>query len=416
MKKICLFEDHTVKNFLPLVHFRAIDELRSGACTLGERITNFFPNVTVEVLPRATIHNFIQSQRKCISSTFSEVLFINARVQFTDALHKIVHKNKKQNTVFVCGENIVALYCNSKPLINVFDVLSNHQFENKIFSEFVVVEVEAKLYSYLWDIIHKNSTLLEEDFYFLKKNKSASFTQKTKGAHFLNKKNIILGKNITIKPGVVIDAENGPVIIGDDVTILPNAVIIGPVFIGKYSLVKVGAKIYGGTSIGEWSKIGGEIEASIIQSHSNKQHEGFLGHSYLGSWVNLGADTNTSDLKNNYSNIRIQQGGEIINTKVQFLGSIIGDHSKTGINVMLDTGTSIGASSNIYGANIPPKYIPDFSWGNTEHFEEYEIEKSIATARIMMKRRNIEMTREYEIRMREVFNETINDRISAGVK
>jgi UDP-N-acetylglucosamine diphosphorylase/glucosamine-1-phosphate N-acetyltransferase len=156
--------------------------------------------------------------------------------------------------------------------------------------------------------------------------------------------------------------------------------------------VKVGAKIYGDTSIGPLCKVGGEIENSIVLGFSNKQHDGFLGHSYLGAWVNLGADTNTSDLKNNYGNVRVQLGGEAIDTGRMFLGALIGDHAKTGINTMLNTGTIVGVSANVFGAGFPSKSIAPFSWGGAEGYQRFEIDKAIELARTVMARRNVTFT------------------------
>ncbi|MBI4810593.1 MAG: transferase, partial [Ignavibacteriales bacterium] len=227
---------------------------------------------------------------------------------------------------------------------------------------------------------------------------------------------IIIGKGSKIKPGAVLDAEKGPIIIGINVTIMPNAVIEGPVFIGDNSIIKIGAKIYHGTSIGKWCKVGGEVEASIIQSYSNKQHDGFLGHSYLGSWINIGADTNTSDLKNNYGTVRVYVNGKMIDSGLQFVGLTMGDHSKSGINTMFDTGTVVGISSNIYGSGFPSKFIPSFAWGGEKQFTAYDLEKSIDTMKKVMARRNVNLTASYEKLVRKIFKDTMEERKSAGVK
>ena len=235
------------------------------------------------------------------------------------------------------------------------------------------------------------------------------------GAHLVNKKHILIGRGSVIKSGAVLDAENGPIIIGENVTVMPNAVIEGPAFIGDHSIIKVGAKIYHGTSIGERCKVGGEVEASVIQSYSNKQHDGFLGHSYLGSWVNIGADTNTSDLKNTYGTVKVFLNGELVDTKLQFVGLIMGDHSKTGINVMFDTGTIVGVSCNIYGAGLPPKFIPSFSWGGEGSFSTYNLEKSLETALRVMARRDVQMGAAYEMLMKDVYAATEDERRKAGI-
>jgi len=226
----------------------------------------------------------------------------------------------------------------------------------------------------------------------------------------VKKKNIFIGEGAKIKPGVVLDAEGGPIYIGKNVTVFPNAVIEGPAFVGNNSSIKIGAKIYENTSIGEVCKVGGEVEDSIIHSYSNKQHDGFLGHSYLGMWVNLGADTNNSDLKNNYGNVRVTINGEQVDSGSMFVGLTMGDHSKSAINTMFNSGTIVGVSSNIFGAGFHHKYIPSFSWGGSETMETYDVERSIDVAKRVMARRKIEMTGAEEKLFRTIFDLTKEER------
>ncbi|MDZ7763050.1 MAG: hypothetical protein U5K00_01300 [Melioribacteraceae bacterium] len=181
----------------------------------------------------------------------------------------------------------------------------------------------------------------------------------------------------------VLDASEGPIFIDDDAQIFPNSYIVGPVYIGKKSLVKANTQIYHDTTIGPVCKVGGEIENSIIHSYSNKQHEGFLGHAYLGSWINIGASSNNSDLKNDYGKIKVLLNGNEIDTGLQFVGLIMGDHSKCAINSAFNTGTIVGVSCNIYGAGFPDRYIPSFSWGGSEGFREYHLRKAVEVAKIV---------------------------------
>ena len=226
----------------------------------------------------------------------------------------------------------------------------------------------------------------------------------------MNRDEIFVGQGAKVKPGAVLDAEGGPIIIEPGATIFPNATIEGPAFIGEKSLIKIGAKIYEGTSIGEVCKVGGEVEETIIHSYSNKQHDGFLGHSYLGMWVNLGADTNNSDLKNNYGNVKVYVDGGIVDSGSMFVGLTMGDHSKSGINTMFNTGTMVGVSCNVYGGGFPPKFIPSFTWGGAEGLLEYRLDKALETARAVMGRRKIELTASDEELMREIFRETAQER------
>jgi UDP-N-acetylglucosamine diphosphorylase/glucosamine-1-phosphate N-acetyltransferase len=201
-------------------------------------------------------------------------------------------------------------------------------------------------------------------------------------------------------PGVTINAEHGPVWLDQDATVMPHAVLEGPLYLGKNSIIKTGAKIWENTTIGPMCKVGGDVEESIILAYSNKQHEGFLGHAYLAEWINIGADTNNSDLKNNYGEITVFLNGYPVNTGKQFLGLIMGDHSKTAINTMLNTGTIVGVNCNVFGSGFPPKFIPSYSWGGEIGLREYQFEKAIETARSAMKRRQRDFT-EKDLRLFE---------------
>jgi UDP-N-acetylglucosamine diphosphorylase/glucosamine-1-phosphate N-acetyltransferase len=196
---------------------------------------------------------------------------------------------------------------------------------------------------------------------------------------------------------------------------MPQSTIAGPTYIGKGSTIKVGAKIYAGTSIGEVCKVGGEVEESIMHSYSNKQHDGFLGHAYVGMWVNLGAGTSNSDLKNDYGIVRVEIGGETIDTGSMYVGATIGDHSKTGILTALNTGTIVGTGCNLYGAVLHDKFVPSFTWGEGGAYVEYRLEKFLRVARSVMARRKMELSTAEESMLREAFSLTADERKMAGV-
>jgi UDP-N-acetylglucosamine diphosphorylase/glucosamine-1-phosphate N-acetyltransferase len=270
-------------------------------------------------------------------------------------------------------------------------------------------EVEVQLIEYPWDLVHQNGPQIDADW------KLSGYHGQIEGhiydgAILINRDEIFVGQGAKVKPGAILDAESGPVIIEPGATIFPNAAIEGPAFIGEKSLIKIGAKIYEGTSIGEVCKVGGEVEETIIHSYSNKQHDGFLGHSYLGMWVNLGADTNNSDLKNNYGNVKVYVDGEMVDSGSMFVGLTMGDHSKSGINTMFNTGTVVGVSCNVYGGGFPPKFIPSFTWGGAEGLVEYRLDKALETARAVMSRRKIDLTSADEELMRGIFEATAKER------
>lgn len=228
------------------------------------------------------------------------------------------------------------------------------------------------------------------------------------GVFVVAPQNIYIGEGCSIAPSVVMDASKGPIIIEANVTIMPHATLVGPCFIGEHSLIKIGAKIYPNTVIGEWCKAGGEIEHSIMHAFANKQHEGFLGHSYISEWVNLGADTNTSDLKNTYGNIKVRQRGKEVDSKRMFLGLLCGDHTKSGINTMFNTGTIAGIHANVFGAGYSPTEIPSYCWGAIQEQRVYALKMALSVARTVMQRRNQTLLPEEEALMRMEF-----ERVSA---
>jgi UDP-N-acetylglucosamine diphosphorylase/glucosamine-1-phosphate N-acetyltransferase len=220
------------------------------------------------------------------------------------------------------------------------------------------------------------------------------------GAHLLNPRAIHVARGAVIQPGAVLDAESGPIHIEADAVIGANAVVEGPCFVGPGSLVRPTTLLRGGTSIGPVCKVGGEIEASIFHGHANKQHDGFVGHSYIGPWVNLGAGTVTSDLKNTYGAIRVFLNGVGVESGQQFLGSIIADHAKTGIGTILPTGCVIGVASNVFTQAAVPRFVPSFAWLTEAGLTNYRFEKAIVIARTVMARRDVHLG-EADVRLLE---------------
>ncbi|UCH85357.1 MAG: hypothetical protein JSW50_06620, partial [Candidatus Latescibacterota bacterium] len=212
------------------------------------------------------------------------------------------------------------------------------------------------------------------------------------GVKMVGEDNVVIGEGVVVKPGVVLDASSGPIFINDGASIMANAMVLGPAYIGRSSLVKSGAKILEGTSIGDVCKIGGEVDETIFGDYSNKQHDGFLGHSYIGEWVNIGAGSNNSDLKNNYSAVRMWSAGTARETGRQFLGLIMGDHTKAGIGTLFNSGTVVGFNCNLYGSEMVQKFVPSFSWGHGSEMVEYQLEKAMLTAQVVMERRNIKFS------------------------
>jgi UDP-N-acetylglucosamine diphosphorylase/glucosamine-1-phosphate N-acetyltransferase len=247
-----------------------------------------------------------------------------------------------------------------------------------------------------WDLFLKNDVAIRTDY--------EMFYRENVSKH-INSSNSIIGSQVFIGDDVkmdcvILNSNSGPIIIEDGAEIMEGSVIRGPFFLGKNATLKLSTKIYGATSIGEGCKVGGEVSNCIIHPFSNKAHDGFIGNAIIGSWCNLGADTNASNLKNNYSTIKVYNysKNDYIESNQQFCGLIMGDYSKTGINTMLNTATVVGICSNIFGAGFPSKHIPPFSWSSVTEIENYQFEKAIETIKMVMKRRSIELTdKEYQI-------------------
>lgn len=250
------------------------------------------------------------------------------------------------------------------------------------------VTSHVTLLDWPWQFVNANLDCLHRDW----KNEMAGIAGTVaEGSHLVNEDAIHIGSGTKIKPCVVIDAEDGPVWIGDDVTILPHSYIQGPAWIGAGTLIQPGATVHAGTTIGPRSKIGGEIEASIIQGFSNKQHDGFLGHSYVGSWVNIAADCINSDLKNTYGPVRVPINGSEVESGEMFVGMFVGDYSKAGINVSFPTGAVIGFCSSVFAARSP-KFVPSFAWIDGESLQQFDEQRALAIAHKVMARRQCQMT------------------------
>jgi UDP-N-acetylglucosamine diphosphorylase/glucosamine-1-phosphate N-acetyltransferase len=415
---ICVFEDTAYRNLLPLVHLRITSDLRCGITTLREKIERTYPGIPLSLHCRGYLADLVREQNLGVpvnNVQGTSCLFVNGRLIADESLPKIV-PTEGPDAMYISRESVVAARLSGTTLDafrrNLPETIGSEHFEG-----LTRTEIQVALVHYPWDLVSRNGDAIVADFALLtagRKEKMRGLVYE--GAHLVNKENLYVGDGTQIKPGTVLDAESGPIYIGKNVTVFPNATIEGPAYVGDGCMIKIGAKIYENTSIGEKSKVGGEVEESIIHSHSNKQHDGFLGHSYLGRWVNLGADTNNSDLKNNYGNVSVVIDGESIDTGSPFVGLIMGDHSKSGINTMFNTGTVVGISSNVFGSGFPPKAIPSFAWGGAGGMTTYRIEKSLEVAKRVMARRKIILSAVEETVIREVFMETEKERESAGLE
>ena len=413
-KTICIFEDEKFADLIPLVYFRPVYELKCGIFTLREKIERFFKSATVSLHCRGYLEATLKQQfpRKMVNKVADDTcLFLNGRVVMDDNLNSELQKTTGE-VIFKNGDTVIGFRLSGENLSS-FSKLLNSPVKYSHLPHLKEIEVEARIINFPWDLITLNKVELPSDIEYLSQiTKNLIDPLQIPNTVMLNPEKIFIEKGCTIKPGVVLDAEDGPIFIGKNVKLLHNSVIQGPVYIGHDSTIKVGANIYHNSSIGPVCKIGGEVGDSIIHSYSNKQHNGFLGHSYLASWINLGAGTNNSDLKNNYGTIKIFINGRNVDSGSQFAGLTMGDHSKCAINTMFNTGTVVGVSSNIFGAGFPPKSFPSFGWGGGESVITFELEKALDVAKKVMERRNVYMTDEEESLFKYLFEITKSERLN----
>lgn len=409
---VCIFEDEGTHNFLPLTYTRPVYDLRCGMLTLREKIISHFPDSKIILHSRRYLIEITKEQnpKSQVNQFDSEdLLFINGRLLINNISFKAIKKLAKNNILMSEDGSFIAANLSGDCTKTLFESESDYLPLHEL-KDMNVIYSEIKLLKYPWELVNKNGDGISNDFDFIIKKIPRIETKKYPSVEFKNRKKIFIAKDAVIDPFVFLDASDGPIYIDKNVHIMSHAYIQGSAYIGNGSIIKKGGTIYHNTSIGEVCKVGGEVESSIIHSYSNKQHEGFLGHAYLGSWINLGADTNNSDLKNNYENITVLLNGKPVNTGSRFVGLIMGDHSKTAINTMFNTGTIVGVSCNIFGAGFPPRYIPSFSWGGSDFLKPYDIKKSLEVAAIVTRRRDKDLTLTGENLLRKIFELTADER------
>jgi len=256
-----------------------------------------------------------------------------------------------------------------------------------------------------WDIFSMNEQAIALDYALLTEGRSSQ--PLPEHVTVMGKELVFIEAGAVIAP-CIINASKGPVYIGKDAEIMEGCMLRGPLALGEHAVIKMGAKVYGATTIGDGCKVGGEISNVVFFANSNKGHDGFLGNAVIGEWCNLGADTNCSNLKNNYDVVKVwsESKGQLESTGLQFCGLMMGDHSKCGINTMFNTGTVVGVSANIYGGDFPEKFVPSFSWGGSGGMTTYSFDKAMDTARRMMSRRNIELSAAEEAMYHYIFTST----------
>jgi UDP-N-acetylglucosamine diphosphorylase/glucosamine-1-phosphate N-acetyltransferase len=373
-----LFDGSAHKQLLPLTFTKPVAELRVGIFTIKEKWEHFLQQPT-------TVRTAPYLSAKFKGNDKLGGIGINASVLPTDDLADVV-KHLQKNHVLTCRGKLIAI----NPLPAADADMGN------FLSNFTKVEYDlpVSLIEHSWDIFKKNDQEIRADFEIVLRTKVRAKTSGLANT-LVNEKQIFIedGAKVT---GAFLNASEGPIFIGKSAEVMEGSLVRGPFALCEHATLKLGAKVYGATTIGPYCKVGGEVNNVVMQSYSNKGHDGFLGNSVIGEWCNLGADTNCSNLKNNYGLIKVYSYTQkrAVDTGLQFCGLIMGDHSKSGINTMFNTGTVVGVSANIYGGDFPPKYIPSFSWGGAGGFVKFDLSKAIDVAKKMMSRREVAFTDE----------------------
>jgi len=381
-----LFDGPSRNNLLPFTFTRPVADIRVGILTIREKWETFLGYTTTTVT-----EEYLSDKYPMVE--MDENVMINASYLPNNELVEMV-KNLTENQAIFKGEDVIAFF--TKDAQEDIDFAA---FEAIEFNE-DVIKIE-----HTWDIFSKNGMALEEDYELLTRGRVSQ--------PIPSSNNVIAAQNIFLEEGAkleftTLNASSGPIYIGKDAEIMEGSIIRGPFALCEHATVKLGAKIYGPTTVGPHSKVGGEVNNSVLFGYSNKGHDGFLGNSVLGEWCNLGADTNNSNLKNNYAEVRLWDYNteSFARTGLQFCGLMMGDHSKCGINTMFNTGTVVGVSANIFGSGFPRNFVPSFSWGGNGGFTTYLTKKAFEVAEVVMSRRQIELTDVDKAILEHVFEET----------
>ena len=369
-----LFDDASRESLKPLTYIRPVCEIRVGILTIREKWEKYLQEKTSTMT-----EDYLTV--KYPAELSDAMMLINGSVCPNLALVEQI-KSLKTGQTLVSGDNIIAMYKTKEEFLS----------EEEDNSEEIKTDVDFIKITNPWDIFVMNDRALREDFALLTKGRKSAALSDT---------NRIVGpaEDLFIEEGAVVECsvfntKEGPIYIGKDAEVMENCVVRGPFAMCEHSVLKLSAKIYGATTLGPYSKVGGELANVVIFGYSSKAHDGFIGNSVIGQWCNIGADTNASNLKNTYEEVRLWsiEKNTFVPTGQTFCGTIMGDHSKCGINTMFNTGTVIGVSSNIFGHGYQRNFIPSFAWGGTSGLKTFEPDKAMEVAEKMHARRGMEMS------------------------
>ncbi|MFY9241410.1 MAG: GlmU family protein [Polaribacter sp.] len=381
-----LFDGDVRNSLLPFTYTKPVADLRVGILTIREKWEKHLGLTTTTIT-----EEYLEEKYPMIE--LEENVMINASFCPTKSLVDKV-KNLSENEAIFKGDDVIAFFTKDTQEEVNFDNYKQIEFDEEL------IKINNT-----WDIFALNDKAIQQDFDLITEGRTSEPIPET--VQCINQKNIFIeeGAKITF---AFLNATDGPIYIGKDAEIMEGCVVRGALAMCEHSTLKLGAKIYGATTLGPHCKVGGEVNNSVLMGYSNKGHDGFLGNSVLGEWCNLGADTNNSNLKNNYAEVKLwdYNTGRFAKTGLQFCGLMMGDHSKCGINTMFNTGTVVGVSANIFGSGFPRNFMPSFSWGGSSGFTEYKTDKVFEVAKVVMKRRNIVFDEVEQRILEHIFTET----------
>ncbi|WP_417860306.1 GlmU family protein [Winogradskyella sediminis] len=381
-----LFDGPYRNNLLPFTFTRPVADLRVGILTIRQKWESYIEYTTTTVTEDYLADKFPMVEME-------NNIMINA--SFLPNLEVVeVVKNLKHHQALFKGEDVIAFFIKEGEEVTDFSTFEAIEFEGDL------LKIE-----HTWDIFALNGEAIVEDFNLITKDRQSEPIPAS--INTINPEHIFIEKGATLN-FATLNASSGPIYIGRDSEVMEGSIVRGPFALCNNATLKMASKIYGATTVGPHSKVGGEVSNAVIFGFSNKGHDGFLGNSVLGEWCNLGADTNTSNLKNNYAEVRLwdYKTEGFARTGLQFCGLMMGDHSKCGINTMFNTGTVVGVSANIFGSGFPRNFVPSFSWGGSKGFVTYKTNKAFEVAEVVMKRRKEEFTELDEAILTQVFEET----------
>jgi UDP-N-acetylglucosamine diphosphorylase/glucosamine-1-phosphate N-acetyltransferase len=392
MKNLILFDPDTRDQLLPLSYTRPVCEMRVGILTIRQKWERWM-NGRVSFITQ----DYLSDKYPIAISVDNYV--INGAVLPNAELCGLIETLKNNEALLKNGE-LIAARLDEKQFQNLMEDNAIEELEGFEMDE----NLNFLIINHLWDIFKLNDLALRSDFDLVTKGRTSQPLSITN--QFIGDESLLFIEEGAVVECSILNTKNGPIYIGNDAEVMEGCIIRGGLALCDHAILKMGARIYGATTIGPYSKVGGEVNNSVLWGNSNKSHDGYLGNSVLGEWCNLGADTNNSNLKNNYDEVKLWDYTKesFVKTGLQFLGLIMGDHSKCAINTMFNTGTVVGVSANIFGAGFPRNFIPSFTWGGSGGFETYPLNKACDTVNRVISRKNIQLSEEDKQILKYIFD------------